>query len=359
MIDTGARDLRVLMVGPPVESAGGMSAVTEALREGLRASSSTTRLRFVDSGGGLGWAGYWRFPRALFEVARLRPDVLHVHVASRGSTVRKALLAAIARAQGIPYVIHLHGGGYGEFVDGLSPWARRSVRSFFAHASHIIVLGRTWRDLVVDALRVRPERVTIIPNGVAEVGPADPGSRTILFIGAVTVAKGADTLVAAAHRLLDDSSLRGWRVKLVGPTPDPVLLRVAAEGPASSHIVFAGPLFGAAKNEAIREAAVLVLPSRTEALPMVILEAMSAGLPCVCTRVGSIPDVVEDGISGLLFDAGDVEALAGALTKVASDPDLRARMGARGHARWKADFTQEALARCVHGVWTDAVTNRH
>ena len=86
-----------------------------------------------------------------------------------------------------------------------------------------------------------------------------------------------------------------------------------------------------------------VLPSYFEGLPLAALEAMAAGLPVVATSVGGTPEAVVDGETGLLVDVKDAGALADALATIATDPDLRARMGAAGHARYEAEFRVDRM----------------
>jgi len=91
---------------------------------------------------------------------------------------------------------------------------------------------------------------------------------------------------------------------------------------------------------------VLVLPSENEGLPMVIIEAMAAGLPVIASRgVGTIPDVVIDGETGILVPPREPGAVAEAIVKLASDPELRRRMGQAGQLRYKHEYTV--------GIWTE------
>ena len=93
----------------------------------------------------------------------------------------------------------------------------------------------------------------------------------------------------------------------------------------------------------LRAADVFVHPSRLEGLPLAILEAMAAGLPVVASSVGGIPEAVVDGETGVLVPPGDPSALAAALLRVLESPDKGAALGARGHARARAEFSLERM----------------
>jgi glycosyltransferase involved in cell wall biosynthesis len=101
------------------------------------------------------------------------------------------------------------------------------------------------------------------------------------------------------------------------------------------------------KGPLLRDADVLVLPVRQpEGQPLVVLEAMAAGLPVVATRRGAIPEMVDDGVTGLLVPERDVGALAAALDRLRRDPARRRALGEAARRRWAAEFTAElAIAR--------------
>ena len=98
---------------------------------------------------------------------------------------------------------------------------------------------------------------------------------------------------------------------------------------------------------------IFVLPSLREALPIAVMEAMAMGLPVVATRVGGIPEVVEDGMTGCLVPPGDEAALAAALGRLVADPALAARLGAAGRARVQAQFTVEQMVRRVEHLYDE------
>jgi glycosyltransferase involved in cell wall biosynthesis len=165
------------------------------------------------------------------------------------------------------------------------------------------------------ARRAGAEDVRFIPNGVeipAEVGEeADPPE--VLFIGRLSPEKGISEL---------EEATRGLN------------LVVAGDGPLRSLVPNAlGFVRHAEVQRLLARAAVVVLPSHREGLPMALLEALAHGRAVVATPVGGIPSVVEDGVSGLLVPAGDADALRAAIERLLGDRDLRRRLGEAGRAR--------------------------
>jgi glycosyltransferase involved in cell wall biosynthesis len=111
----------------------------------------------------------------------------------------------------------------------------------------------------------------------------------------------------------------------------------------SDRVRFLGPV--ASPCDVLGKVHALVVPSRWEAMPLAVLEAMHAGMPVVATDVGSLREIVVDGETGIVVPPQDPQALAGACLRLAGDPSLRARLGAAGRERARRDFSVTAMAR--------------
>jgi glycosyltransferase involved in cell wall biosynthesis len=150
--------------------------------------------------------------------------------------------------------------------------------------------------------------------------------RIVLFVGRLEAAKGIFDLLAAwkdvAAKCLD---AKLW---IVGPdsTDGEFTRQVHSRGHADT-IKMLGPLPSDNVANLMRKAQILCLPSHAEGTPNCVMEALACGLPVVATRVGGIPDIVEDNKSGILVDNGDVKGLAEALLRLLHDSESRLRMG--------------------------------
>lgn len=152
-----------------------------------------------------------------------------------------------------------------------------------------------------------------------------PDATILLSVGRLATEKGLDQLAPALSQLPPDCHL-----SIVGRGPAEAELRAAFAG---LPVTFLGPLYGDDLAHAYASADIFTLPSRTETLGLVALEAMASGLPVVAARAGGVPDLVADGQTGLLCAPEDPESLTHALAALAADGDLRERMGAAGRAR--------------------------
>ena len=158
----------------------------------------------------------------------------------------------------------------------------------------------------------------------------DARNHNIVFVGRLVQEKGVELLVRAFAKLVE--RIPEARLFLVGDGPEKSHLQYLAERMGiAGRIIFTGFVPHSKVRDFLREASVFVLPSRFEGLPNALLQAMAAGLPCIATSVGGVPDVIENGINGILIPPGREDLLAEALEKVLIDQDLARRLGENAH----------------------------
>lgn len=263
--------------------------------------------------------------RFLAVVLRVPCAVVHVHGASRASFWRKAPFMALARLLGWPVVYHLHGGGFADFYEReCGPLARAIVRGLLLRADRILVVSPRWERWVRSTIGHR--EVECVANCVPLARPEGVRAPArIAFVGRLTRDKGAYDLVEAAALLRARQPV--VRLELAGDGDADALVRRARELGISDRVLVRGWCHPQERTRLLARATLFALPSHVEALPMSLLEAMASGCPVVASRVGGIPDVIEDGANGLLVGPGDPVALAAAIAKVLGDPELAERLG--------------------------------
>jgi glycosyltransferase involved in cell wall biosynthesis len=134
-------------------------------------------------------------------------------------------------------------------------------------------------------------------------------------------------------------------------------LQAVTDRDLAGHVECSGPVYGAEKAKLMRDADILVFPTRYphEGLPLVILEAMAAGLPVVSTSIGAIPDAVCNGVTGLLVEPGRVEQLAVAVEKLVDDREARQRMGVAGRRQYLDNYTISHFEDRLRQAWLRAL----
>lgn len=281
-----------------------------------------------------------------------RPSVVHLHTASYGSFVRKAVLAWMAFAVRVPVVFHVHGGEFHLFHARAPRLAQRLITRTLERADGVLALGELWAQ----RLRVLAPRanVVVVPNGVRAVGavpqPVDGAPVHAVFLGDVTDDKGVFVLLDAWAKALTG----GPAAKLtIGGAGELDRARaVVDELGIGSSVALRGWIDPADVPELLRSAHLLVLPSRAEGMPMVVLEAMANGLCVVASPVGGIPDMLGAAAPcGVLVPPDDVDALSTALQRTIADGALRARLGAAALERVRVEFDIEVAWRRIDDLY--------
>ena len=335
----------VVHVTPDPWGRGGMAAVVRGLLSSElteryeldsitmhRVGSTALRVRVAISG--LCRLFIWcvRHPRGL----------VHLHASVRGSLYRKAIGILIARAFRHPVLLQLHAGpgDIDAFVANLTP-ATRSVLRFALRRTQAIVSVSEAGSSALAAAFDLPE-VGVLPNA-APVAPASPKSATAdaaLFLGGFfDPAKGGVDLVRALPALLEASPR--LRVQLAGPGEPPQEL-VALEG---DRVRWSAWLDDEAKATALDEAGIVLIPSRSEGLPVALLEAMAYGRAVVATAVGGIPDVLRDDVDGVIVAPGEGDAFVAAVAALVDDPARVVRLGGSARERVAELSEPKVIAR--------------
>jgi glycosyltransferase involved in cell wall biosynthesis len=186
-----------------------------------------------------------------------------------------------------------------------------------------------------------------MPNPVPEssVQRQADGQNMVLFLGRLEAGKGIYDLLEAIAALRADSAAQLSDIRLVcaGEGDRAGVARYAQQLGIADAVKFTGWVGPSGKRALLEHAAVFALPSYDEALPMTVLEAMSAGVPVVVPPVGGLPEVVADGVSGYLVAPGDTAGLKRVLGKLLLDRQLGARIGAAGRETVRLRYAPERV----------------
>lgn len=303
------------------------------------------------------------------ELLLRRPAVVHIHMSSRGSFLRKALVAWSARALRIPVVLHLHSGRFHEFHAASPGPLRRLIVATLSAADAVIVLSEGWRERL-RAIAPRG-RYVVVPNAVP-VPSAPRGRREgpahVVFLGKIWDKKGTFTLLESWKAALDalpgpgpfaDPSVAGSagpRLTLAGNGEVDRARKVVADLGLAESVTVLDWVSPEEAQALLADADVLALPSLNEGQPMVVLEAMALGVAPLATTVGGIPEMVADGQEGLLVPPSDGAALTDALVTLLADPERRHRLGDAAHRRALAESDVEQVWRRIDDLYAGIVT---
>ncbi len=276
-------------------------------------------------------------------VRRHRYQVIHVHW-----PMPQGLLGWLARTTA-PHAPRLVATFYGADLVLVRrfPGLARLARAFVAQCDDVAAISTyTLRELE----RLSGRSARLLPYGISlpppqASWPAEPGK--ILFVGRLIPRKGGVYLVRALAHLRD---LPGVHLVMVGDGPEAERIQAEARRLGlEERVTLTGRISDEALEEHYRTCQLFVLPAivddtgDTEMLGMVLLEAMRYRKPVVASRVGGIPDIVQDGLNGLLVPEKDPAALAQAIRRVLQDPDLARRLGDGGYTYARDRFSWDAV----------------
>nr|WP_315201410.1 TIGR03088 family PEP-CTERM/XrtA system glycosyltransferase [uncultured Albidiferax sp.] len=300
---------------------------------------------------------------SLFRLFRkLRPSIVH----TRNLAALEVLVPAWAA--GVSVRIHgEHGRDVGDF-DGSSKkyqWMRRLYSPF---VSHYVALSRDLASYLTDKVRISGKRITQVYNGVDAVrfSPTDDIQRALIpgcpFVGAqlwrvgtvgrMQTVKDQLTLTRAFIRALEIAPELQTRLRLTlvgdGPLREGCQLLLDTAGVSALSWL---PGERDDVPEIMQGLDCFVLPSLAEGISNTILEAMACGLPVVATDVGGNADLVIHGVTGQIVPAGDVDAMAHSLVRLASSPELAQSMGRAGRQRILEKFSLDAMVGTYQGLY--------
>lgn len=378
--------MRILLVHGAYQQKGGEDSVVESETELLRSRGHDVAFLRRDNHSITGKPRLqlaantlWSFDaerEAAALIRDFRPDVVHTH--NSFPLISPSVFWAARRA-GVASVLTLHNfrlycpqgmlmrdGGVCEDCCGRFPWPAlrhgcyRGSRAQTAVMTAMIGLHRglgTWqrtvtryialndfcRDLFVRA-GLPASRIRVKPNFVDLPAP-QPGPRAgFLFVGRLVADKGVPTLARAVE------GLKQITLDVAGTGPEAPAFAGAA------NVTLLGQLDSAGVYAAMRRSMALVLPSIAyENFPRTLVEAFACGLPVICSRVGPLPELVQDGVTGLHFEGGDAEDLRSKLIWASRHPQRMAAMGAAARQLYEARYTAERNHEQLLAIYRDAM----
>lgn len=360
----------VFLAAPYGARGGGMGRImTYLLSHGPQALPGYRFTAIETRGDASPWLAPAYLAQGLAQIAHAAaPAILHVNVAEGASLWRKGLLLAAARRRGLSCVLHLHAAELAADFPHMPPAAQARLRRIFAMAGRVIVLGEAAAAFVHESLAVKPHAISIIPNGVPDLaaigGPrARRGGQAaeLLFVGNLLPRKGLHVLIEALA--LCGARADSARLTVLGGGNAQAVREEAQRWGVDGRIDLLGWQGREAVTAAMLRADALILPSFHEALPLVVLEAMSAGLPVIASDVGMLGEYVRATPSpcgvpaAWLLPPGDAHALACAITTLLNQAGRAGAMAAAGRRLYQRHFTLPGFVQAVGNVYAELLAD--
>jgi GT2 family glycosyltransferase/glycosyltransferase involved in cell wall biosynthesis len=297
----------------------------------------------------------WYLLQTTYWLSRERYDAFCIHLSTnRNAFLKDSLFAWLGFLFGVPVVVLEHGTNIPAMYQGCGRVVQWFMTTTLRRVSRCVVLAECLKFNFESFLP--PERIVSAYLGIDRVSSpvalfdvtdsSDPV--TVLYLSTLLESKGILVLLRALPKVLSKrSNVRvvvaggwGWDSTKVKAEVDDFLSQENYAGVVS----FVGPVQGNEKLRMLQAANVFVHPTLVDAAPLVLLEAMRAGLPIVATDVGAIPEIVADGVNGLICEKGSPQDLAEKIVHLLESPSLRQQMSHESLRRFENLFTAEKFA---------------
>ena len=367
-----SRDLKILHVAQTAQGGVGSYLEEVVALQVERHGADSVRVVLPEEHAALfpGLAAAWLLPFRTGDVGRLgstvrmavlamravrhwRPDIIHLHSTYAGLVMRPLLAMLPGTTPKIVYCAH--GWAFDRKLGPVHAYLIATVERLLSGlCAAVVCVSRQDASRAV-AVGISPNRLKVVLNGIGDIPPLlrDEGANMwphdrlrLLFVGRLDRQKGADVLFSAMA-LLSDSA---FAVVVGSAVVDD--FRSALVSPSS--VKFVGWMDRQDIVQLYASADLLVIPSRWEAFGLVALEGMRAGLPVVASRVGGLPEIIQDGLTGRLVDPEDADQLAAAVSSL-RDASLRVAMGALGRQRFLQVFRIERVIEELELVYRTAM----
>ena len=364
--------LRLLIIGPtPPPYHGVAMAIQTLLDSKLQQSFEVSHLDLADRRG----IGHVNKPdlhdvvlfcrqwfRLLWLLIEHRPNIIYFVLSqSTIGVLRDSFFVWPSVLSGARVVAHLHGAAFQDWYRHQLFPMRWYTRLFMRTVARAIVLGESLRDQFQGL--VAPDRIAVVPNGIVDCGVGrndipEPSKRSqVLYLNTLNKMKGALVLLEAIALVIQ----RRTDIEFVfaGPWSHDDHRREAeayiAQQGVGSFITFAGQVSGEQKTALLHAADLFVFPGiQQEGQPLVVLEAMAAGLPILFTNRGCLREALRDGESGIEVPTGDVAVLAERIQWLLNRPDEMKRLGTNARKRFEKEYTSERHLDRMMEVFEDA-----
>jgi glycosyltransferase involved in cell wall biosynthesis len=301
--------------------------------------------------------------KLIFKFLFQRPDVCYLTMAqSRYGVLRDSLIIAIGSVF-CPIIIHLHFGEFRFEIDKLTWGEKQLIKFSLQRIKKAILLSERFMPILGNL--VLPERICVIRNGLQDTCGAKASlfdrshdEIKLLFLSNLQPEKGLwDLLLVLGH--LKKIEVR-FNAVIAGPFPTEKIkcevFELVSELNIQTHVSLPGEVQGQFKDDLFANADVFIfLPNQVEGQPLVIIEALMAGLPIISTPQAGILDMVIDGQNGLIVPIHDTETVAKRIAELANNPAFRAAMGNKSRELFMNQYIASRHLQGMKMVFEDAV----
>lgn len=345
--------MRVLMIGPDRSVHGGISGVVNNYYEaGLDKQVELYYIGTMKEGSKLKKLLIAIRALIVFTCKLSWCDIVHVNMASDASYHRKAVFVREAKAFHKKIVIHQHGGDFeGFYQRQLSEKGRSKVKKVLSMGDAFLVLAPAWKEFF--GTIINKDRITVLPDAITVPEPIAKqyGQHKILFLGRLCKAKGIGELLSIVPELT--VRYPDLKIYLAGIWEDLALKKLAEAYP--EQVIWLGWITGEEKKKYLTSCDIFVLPSYFEGQSVSLLEAMAYECACVASNTGGIPQMIEDGKTGILVEPQNADSLKQGILSVLSNAKRCEQLGQEAREKVQEQFSMEKNMTALLAIYRGAL----
>ncbi|MDK0686289.1 glycosyltransferase family 4 protein [Clostridium perfringens] len=329
---------KILMVGASRKMKGGIATVVNSYYKlGLDKEVELTYLETICEGNKL--FRFKKFCESIIYILKniKNYDIVHIHMASRGSFLRKSILLLIAKYFNKKVVIHMHGAEFMIFYEKESNKIyQRYIRYILDKSDCIFALSDKWKENLGEITNIK--KIKVINNSIIIPNKKDKkyNKNIMLFLGRVGERKGIFDILDVIPNIVKEND--DLKFIIGGDGEVDKAIEVCKKNNIDKYVEFVGWVDGNKKENLLKLASIYILPSYNEGMPMSILEAMSYSIPIISTYVGGIPELIKNGKEGILINAGNKYELEEAIKELINSEEKKSSMGKCARKKVEDEF---------------------
>jgi glycosyltransferase involved in cell wall biosynthesis len=349
--------IKVLMIGPARSVKGGMTTVVDNYYNyGL---DRIVDLKYIETCNDSNKISkFLKEKKGMMEFKKEIDnfDIVHIHMASRRSTFRKAKYIKLAKKHNKKIVLHIHGAGYKNFYDECDEKKKKYVRDILALCDRIIVLSEEWYDFFKNL--VEQEKLVVVYNSIVVPDDFEKNINTnsILFLGRIGKRKGIYDLIEVIEKVIP--KYPNLKLYIGGDGEVEKLKKIIKERNLENNVEYIGWTSGEKKNNFLRNVSFYILPSYNEGMPMSVLEGMAYKNITISTNVGGIPKVIEHEKNGIIIEPGDKEKMEMYILHLLEDEKFRKKLSDEARKTIVEKFNIEVIIKKLEEIYTYVRENK-
>ena len=272
------------------------------------------------------------------ELKSKKYDIVHIHMAEKGSTYRASYIVNLATKYKTKVIIHMHAGPFMAWYDTLNEKKKNRIKEMFEKTTKVLALGDYWKKQL-EAL-IDGKKIEVLYNGVAipENNKYDSDSKNIIYMGVLKKEKGIFDLINAV-KYIDEKLEKSITFKFCGIDLEGNIQETIKNMQLQDRIKLVGWVSGNEKEKLMRNAMISILPSYFEALSMTVIEAMSYGIPVITTDISTMNEVLDN--KEQLITPGDSVELGNKILDMVNSENKRKQISKKEYDRCKTSFSIE------------------